>query len=187
MKSKNSFILTTLGAAVFLLAGCEDDKMTTPQTTFVQVDRMAIPAVNTALIPSASKDAFNQADPKNDAANYRATAQASITGLRAAVNAVPGFPPEDGGADSIPPATLAAILIPDVVTIDFSQPVAFPNGRRLQDDVVDAAVGLVLNRGMVLQGGGGVSDAIAANDQPFLSAFPYLAAPNLPLARPTGK
>ena len=138
---------------------------------------MGIPAINTALIPKDSKDAFNAGNPKDDVANFRVIAESTITQLRRAVNAVTGFPGED--SPGVPPATLASVLIPDVVTIDFSNPVVFPNGRRLQDDVIDAALGLVLNRGNVLGGGAGISDGIPANDRPFLGTFPYLAPDNL--------
>lgn len=165
--------LALLAAAA--LAGCGNDDDNSKPVTYVQIDRMAIPAINTALIPTAQKEAFNKADPANDVANYRAVAQGTITGLRAAVNAVSGFPAED--SPGVPAATLASVLIPDVVTINFANPVAFPNGRRLTDDVTDAAVGLVLNRGNVLGGGAGLSDGIG-NDSVFGATFPYLAAPN---------
>jgi hypothetical protein len=147
------------------LAGCGDDDEVAD--VFVAVDRMAIPAINTALIPAGQKEAFNQADPANDVAQYRATAQNTITALRSAVAQVPGFPAEDLG---IPPDVLAGILIPDVVTINFAQSVTFPNGRRLEDDVIDAALSLVLNRN-------GISDGIG-NDSNFSGTFPYLAPAN---------
>ena len=156
------------------LLGCGDDD--DPKTVkYAQVDRMAIPAINTALIPSSQKEAFNRADPAGDVVSYRTVAQTTISGLRAAVAAVPGFPAEDN--PGVPAATLATVLIPDVVTINFAQPVQFPNGRRLTDDVTDAAVGLVLNRGNVLGGGPGLSDGIG-NDSVFLTTFPYLGSPN---------
>ena len=86
---------------------------------------------------------------------------------------------QDGGPlGDLTEAQVAGALIPDVVTIDFSQPLAFPNGRRLTDDVVDTAVGIVLNRG----GGAGVPDAVGGNDGAFGSTFPYLAAPHQPAA-----
>jgi hypothetical protein len=69
---------------------------------------------------------------------------------------------------------VGAALVPDVVTLDFSRPLQFPNGRRLQDDVIDAALGVVLNRG----GAAGIGDGVAANDKAFLGTFPYLAAPH---------
>ena len=142
-----------------------------------QVDRMAIPAINTALIPSEMKDAFNAGSPATDAAQFQAIGEATGVGLRTAVDAVLGA--QDGGPlGDLTEAQVAGALIPDVVTIDFSQPLAFPNGRRLTDDVVDTAVGIVLNRG----GGAGVPDAVGGNDRAFGSTFPYLAAPHQPAA-----
>ncbi len=143
----------------------------------VQVDRMAIPAINTALIPSGMKDAFNAGNPATDADMFRAVAQGQIEGLRSAVAPVLG--PENGGPlGDLDAATVAGALIPDIVTIDFSKTVAFPNGRRLSDDVIDAALGIVLNRG----GAAGVSDAVSANDSTFSNSFPYLASPHQPTA-----
>jgi hypothetical protein len=145
-----------------------------------RIDRMAIPAINTALIPSAQKDAFNAANPINDASAYRATATTTINGLRAAVDNLFGvsFPQDGGPLGILNSGQVAAALIPDVVTIDFSRAVQFPNGRRLQDDVIDVALGVVLNRG----GTAGISDGVSANDKAFLTAFPYLAAPSVPAA-----
>lgn len=137
-----------------------------------QVDRMAIPTINTALIPTDTKGAFNLGTPATDVVTYGATAEATTQGLRDAVDAVLGA--QDGGPlGSLTAADVSGALIPDIVSIDFSQPVAFPNGRQLADDVIDAALGIVLNRG----GAAGVSDAVDANDRAFLGTFPYLAAP----------
>jgi hypothetical protein len=149
---------------------------------FDQVERMGIPVINTVLIPADQKDAFNIADPVNDVADYQATVQATIEALRGAVGSVAGFPSED--SPGVPADVLATVLIPDVVTIDFSNPVQFPNGRTLTDDVIDAAVGLVLNRGNVLGGGPGVGDAINENDVAFGASFPWLAAPHAPVPAP---
>lgn len=162
--------LTAIAAA--LLSGCsEDTKVTNPISTFTQVDRMAIPALNTALIPSGQKEAFNRAHPSGDVANYRAVVVASITGLRANV-ATRGLGAETG---SLTPSQLADVIIPDVVTINFAQPVVFPNGRDLDDDVIDGVLSLVLNRT--------VGDGVPA-DNSNLGTFPYLGTPN-PLPAPT--
>ena len=139
----------------------------------VRVDRMAIPAINTAAVPSGSKDTFNQGDPVNDVDAFLTAATETVQGLRDAVNAVLGA--EDGGPlGDVSAAGVAATVLPDVVTIDFSKPVDFPNlnGRTLTDDVIDIALALVLNRT--------VGDAIDANDVPFLSTFPFLAPPHQP-------
>ncbi|MEX0683276.1 MAG: DUF4331 family protein [Dehalococcoidia bacterium] len=139
-----------------------------------QLDRMAIPAINTALIPAAMKDDFNKGAPATDATAFRPTAQTTMQSLRDAVNAVLNGPvgAEDGGPlGNLTSAQVAEALIPDIVTIDFTKDVAFPNGRSLTDDVIDTALQLVLNRTA------GVTDAINANDKSFGSAFPYLADP----------
>jgi len=145
-----------------------------------QVDRMAIPAINTALIPAAQKDAFNQGNPGTDAATWNATGKTTIDGLRAAVDATFGNAQDGGPLGNLTSQQVADALIPDIVTINFAQPVQFPNGRRLQDDVIDAALGIVLNRG----GAAGIADGIAANDKTFGAAFPYLADPFQPAATP---
>ncbi len=144
-----------------------------------QVDRIGIPAINTALIPSAMKNDFNVASPATDVATYLATAQGSIDGLRGAMDGVLDGPvgSQDGGPlGDLDSASVAGALIPDIVTIDFSQPVVFPNGRQLEDDVIDVALQLILNRTA------GITDAIDGNDKAFSSIFPYLAAPNQPAA-----
>ena len=61
-------------------------------------------------------------------------------------------------------------LVPDVLILDTSRPVLFPNGRELDDDVVD-----LVGDARVLN-----SDAPfpMANDLPFLNVFPYLSPPH---------
>lgn len=65
------------------------------------------------------------------------------------------------------------------MTISNVQPGGFPNGRRLQDDVIDVELGLIFGvfgpAVPSLQ-----SDGVDANDVPFQGAFPYLAAPHTP-------
>jgi hypothetical protein len=147
-----------------------------------RVDRMGIPLVAAALFPpGAGRDPFNAGDPTGDVANFTATVVGSVERLRGIADTVFG-PAQTGGAlGKLTPAQVGAIVLPDVVTIDFSKPVQFPNGRRLQDDVLDATLGIVMNRG----GAAGVSDGINANDKPFLSAFPYLADPHTGGAAPS--
>ena len=170
---KRLLVLCFTALAAVSLAGCSnDDAATAPSILFDQVDRMAIPALNTALIPSAQKEAFNRASPTGDVATYRAAVVTSITALRANV-ATRGLGPETG---SLTPDQLADVIIPDVVTIDFSQAVTFPNGRDLDNDVIDGVLSLVLNRT--------VGDGVAT-DNTNSATFPYLGVPNaLPAPQP---
>jgi hypothetical protein len=163
MKQRLLF-LGLASVAATSLSGCGEDEVTGPTPNYVQMDRMAIPAFNTALIPSAQKEDFNRASPADDVANYRATVVATITSLRAAVASRLG--PETG---SLTPEQLADIIVPDVVRIDFSAPLVFPNGRGPDDEVIDPVLSLVLNRD--------VSDGVGS-DNTILSTFPYLGVPN---------
>lgn len=148
-----------------------------------QVDRVAIPAVNTALVPAGQKDAFNQAtDPKNDVATFGAGIQGTIEGLRTAVDALFGTPQDGGPLGNLTPQVVTNTVLPYVVTIDFSKPVAFPNGRTLTEDVIDVMLGVGLNRG----GAAGVSDGVNASDRQPTSAFPFVAAPHQPAAAASG-
>jgi uncharacterized protein DUF4331 len=169
-----ALVLAALAAGI--TGGCGSDETTAPvQPTFNQVDRMAVPALNTALISSSHKEQFNRANPANDVTAFRAEVITNITALRTAV--APFLGAED--SPGITPAALADVVIPDVVTINFAQALHFPNGRAPEDDVIDAVLGLVLNRGNPLGGGPGVADGVSANDVAFLGAFPYLAPPHV--------
>lgn len=124
-----------------------------------QVDRMGRPAINTALIPSGQKQAFNESAPSNDPANFSDEVQAAIESLN--------------GGDAVHAATVTSILLPDVLTVDTSDPSGFLNGRRLEDDVIDAVLATVTDGALT-------SDLRDSNDAAFRDVFPYLAAANIP-------
>lgn len=142
-----------------------------------QLDRMGIPAINTVFSNTdAEKDAFNKGAPATDVASYLSTVTTRTQGLRDAVNAVLNGPvgsEDNGPLGNLTSAQVAGALIPDIVTIDFSKPVVFPNGRQLTDDVIDVALKLVLNRNA------GVTDAISSNDKSFGTSFPFFADPHM--------
>jgi hypothetical protein len=119
-----------------------------------QTDRMGRPAINTVLIPGPKKNAFNSGHPSDDNATYRADAIAVITALGNGANA----------------AALADALLPDVLSFDTASAAGFLNGRRLEDDVIDAELQLLTNNEAA-------SDFVA-NDSTFRTEFPYLGTPN---------
>lgn len=120
-----------------------------------QIDRNGRPVINTVFIPGPLKDAFNQANPINDQTLFRSTFITSAMAL---------------GNDAGRAAFLADFLLPDILTLDTSNPAGFPNGRRLQDDVIDTALNLVSN--------GAITRDCASNDSTFRTTFPYWAGPN---------
>ena len=120
-------------------------------------DRMGRPAVNTVFLPSDMKEAFNAGKPKDDQANFRDEVVATLLAL---------------GNNQATADALADVLLPDILTVDVSDPSGFLNGRQLGDDVIDAELNLIT--------GGAVTTDCVANDSTFSSSFPYLADPNMP-------
>jgi hypothetical protein len=126
----------------------------------LQFDRKGRPAVNTVFIPSDQKDAFNRNLPQYDQVNYRDEVVATIVAL---------------SGDPALAEALADVLLPDILTIDTSNPAGFLNGRALADDVIDAELNLIT-------GGAVPSDCVDSNDKAFSPTFPYLAEPHMVLS-----
>jgi hypothetical protein len=119
-------------------------------------DRMGRPAIATVLINDGNEDAFNMTAPADDLATWGDEVSANLQAL--------------GGYDEATADTIAAILLPDVLTFDTSSASGFLNGRRLEDDVIDAELAIVTNSALD-------SDCVD-NDSNFSATFPYLAPPN---------
>lgn len=71
------------------------------------------------------------------------------------------------------------LVVPDTITVNLNQPSGFPNGRRLQDPVIDITLAIIfldMNRH-------GPSTFVnlplnpPVNDRPFRAQFPFLALP----------
>ena len=120
------------------------------------LDRTGNPAVSTALIPFRSRNAFNRTEPQNDAAVWADTIVASLTSL--------GTSP--GNIE-----TLASVAVPDTLKLNLEEPDEFPNGRLLDDDVIDTLFSFIFNAGAP------TGDGVDENDRAFLDEFPFLAPP----------
>ncbi len=73
----------------------------------------------------------------------------------------------------------APSVTPDRLGLLAGQADGFPNGRRLQDDVVD--ITLRVANGVLVDGaahGAELGDTVAQNDVPFLPSFPYVGLPH---------
>jgi hypothetical protein len=137
---------------------------------YVAIDRMGIPAVNTALVPFPRKDEYNRATTVDDAAGKFAT------DIVATLHAL--------GTDDAHVGILASVAVShgDMLRLDTSIPntganaqAAFPNGRRPADDVIDTLLFLITNETLT------TGDHVNANDVPFRTQFPFFAAPHQPL------
>jgi len=124
-----------------------------------QEDRFGLPAIATVFIPTDLKDAYNEAGPAGDKANFKSLIVAKLL----------AFVQDAASANA-----LADALTPDIQPIDLSQPTGFLNGRTLSDDVITAELHLIFGSNAALN-----DDHVNANDEPFLAAFPYLAGPHV--------
>jgi hypothetical protein len=122
------------------------------------LDRMGNPAVNTVFIPSGQKDRFNRGRPQTDERVFGDEIAASLEAL---------------GTSDENAAIITSVAIPDTLKLSVEPDGGFPNGRRLQDDVIDILLGLIFEGT-----GGPTTDEVDENDEPFLSVFPYLAPPH---------
>jgi hypothetical protein len=126
-----------------------------------QIDRTALPAINTVGVPTGLQGDFNTLTPQHDP-SLRGGAAAFLVQLY--------------GLDSETANTLANTLLPDRMPFDVTSSEGFNdgltltlNGRRLEDDVVDAAFNVLTSRAL--------STDFVVNDSVFRKRFPYLGRP----------
>jgi hypothetical protein len=171
------------------------------RTRWVQVSRLGNPLINEVLIPTAKKDYWNSQSPANDKqfaqyysspilaavlqklypqfGPYKQTDRTDLTAVLLTGLATPKLNYTGPTlADelrlnlTIPPTPAAKVNRLGVIGGDLA---GYPNGRRLEDDVVDiderVVAGELLGHKLPL------GDGVDANDVPFLTSFPYVAAP----------
>lgn len=127
------------------LAGCEGSSSNAPKT-YVQMDRLARPAVNEVFATVASnRHQINDTNnPTNDSA--------------ALINDIDLFMTHTAGRSTAITGVVKAVLVPDVMTADLSQNTTKAaylgvetggatgskfGGRALTDDVVDTSLGVI--------------------------------------------
>ncbi len=170
-------------------------KRTVTSRPFVQVSRIANPLVNELIIPTERKDEWNRGTPAQES-KFRTFYENPI--LARLINQLyPGVinAPESGRDD------LVAVLLTGVPSLNFTgntpadllrlnmsiAPAAtpsrlgvfggdnagFPNGRRLEDDVIDIAERAVAGKLKMNPRADLLGDGVDANNVPSLGSFPY--------------
>ncbi len=134
---------------------------------FLQVDRMGRPAINTVFNHGEDKNTFNHIEPSQDRTTKTVdpNPQAGVTFLRSFELTLEAFghPPAEA-------ETIAKILLPDILTYDYSSSAGFLNGRKLTDDVIDAELTLVSN--------GKVTTDMVGPHTDLLPNFPFMGNPH---------
>jgi hypothetical protein len=161
-----------------------------------QVSRLGMPLVNEVVIPVGKKDRFNASKPRDDAQFLQHVTSPELPKLIQAIYKIPA--PKEPRNDlvqvfltgvpklnqpknvrpsemlrlntSIPPSQKPKRL--GVLEGDNS---SFPNGRRLENDVVDISLQVV--EGELVGKKNDLGDAVNTNDRPFSDTFPYVALP----------
>jgi hypothetical protein len=139
---------------------------------FVVLDRAANPAINSTLIPFTRRNEYNAGTTQQDGSNKFA---ADITETL-----------QELGTNQTNIDAIKAIAVNkgDFLRLDVTKPntgggggtnvgSGWPNGRRLQDDVMDAFLTLINN-------GTPLGDNVNANDVSFGGTFPFLAPSQQP-------
>ena len=164
----------------------EGNEVALTEGSLVQVDRMANPAVNTALIPFPDKNEYNASTPVDDANGKFAN---DIVGTLKAL-----------GTNSSNIGILAnvAVLHGDYLRLNLATRNAsigvgangvgenittpnytgFPNGRRPGDDTINTLLVFIGNQNPTIQ------EAVNHNDVPLGNTFPFFAPPHQPLENP---
>lgn len=128
---------------------------------------MGRPAIATVLIPDGQEDSFNSTLPIEDRMEWQEEVEDALLALSGL----------DGSPYSAAQATgIAEVLLPDILTVDLAEPVGFPNGRALADDVIDGELPIVT--GGFFGGSPVLTSDCVANDSAFTATFPYLAPAN---------
>ena len=162
---------------------------------YVQVSRLGNPLVNEVIIPLGKKDMFNRTTPDRDAELYgkyvvnpelARVMNALFPGVvnapetdrtdivLAVLQGLPGLNQQTGKpVDTLklnlgtPPAAN-----PNPLGVIAGDTAGYPNGRRLEDDVVDIDLRVVAG---ILKGNNiKLGDGVNVNDKAFLSSFPYV-------------
>ena len=129
-----------------------------------QIDRMGRPAINTVFNHLTSKNIFNSITPNKDRTTLNGDTP-PVTFEASFISTLESF-----GYSSTDATTIAEILLPDLLTYDYSSPAGFLNGRNLTDDVIDIELSLVTNGAVTSDGVGPHTD--------LLDHFPYLGKPH---------
>jgi hypothetical protein len=172
------------------------------QRQYVQVSRLGNPLVNEVIIPTNRKDEWNRTTPAQES-RFEQFYRAPI--LAAAINQLyPGvLNAVERDRDDLVQVLLTGVTglnntgtkLADMLRLNMSVPprgpvgtgnrlgvfggdnAGFPNGRRLEDDVIDIAERAVVGK---LKGNARadlLGDGVDANDVPHMTTFPYEADP----------
>jgi len=123
------------------------------------IDRMGRPAINTVLNKGNDKNVFNEIEPTQDRELFLDKFVDVLKSLSS-----PQYTDDQATA-------IAKILLPDILTYDFSNAEGFLNGRNLKDPVIAISLTLVTH-------GAVTTDKVKGPHTDLLSDFPFMGNPH---------
>jgi hypothetical protein len=177
-------------------------KVLAQSTAWKQVSRLGDPLINEVLIPTELKDKWNASTPDDDKQFEQFYSSPILAKL---LNQLyPGFGPfQETNRTDLVSVLLTGLKEPNLnftgdtradeirlnLTVDPTAPVGegnrlgvlggdlagYPNGRRLEDDVIDISERVV--GGALIGHSLELGDGVNGNDVPYMAAFPYQADP----------
>jgi hypothetical protein len=191
---------------------------------WIQVSRLGEPLINEVIIPLGKKDRWNASDPSDDSQFARRYTSPEVTKLANLLYPVLDNAPETGRGDistilltGVPTLNFTGSTKADLIRLNTGIPpsgpvgtgdrlgllagefAGFPNGRRLEDDVVDIELraltcGYGPIVGPIIESFGDfcgpkagdanrspnnqLGDGVDANDRPLHTTFPYVSEPH---------
>jgi hypothetical protein len=147
--------------------------MTLQPDRLTQVDQMGRPGINTVFNHGNDKNVFNATQPVDMrsalSTEKPTTGQTLLSVFQQELQALSAGSPK-GTYTADQALGIAQILLPDILTFDYSSTGGYLNGRQLQDDVIDISLNLVTNGAVTGDGAGPHTD--------YLPDFPYLGKPH---------
>ena len=174
----------------------DDDEVSKRGGPWVQVQRLANPLINEAVIGTEDKDRWNATEPEDEeqfldyylnprlalALQLVFGVPAATSGRQDLVGLLLKYAPGDKQLSEllrldlrVPPTPLAAQRRMTVLATP-PDPAGWPNGRRPRDDVTDIAVRIVGGPNFIAARAG---DGVNRNFAPTRSTFPFLATPQV--------
>lgn len=177
--------------------------------SFVQISRLGNPLVNEVVVPLQFKDTFNGTEPAGDAAFLPKVQDPELPKLLKALYGIdaPPAPRDDlvtiflkgipgvNQPENVTPSemlrlnmgiapTAGAVGEGNRMGVLANDAGGYPNGRRLEDDVVDIAMQAMagatpLTPDFNTAPNNTLGDSVNRSDQTFNSLFPYLSAPHV--------
>ena len=194
MRNTNRWAAALLAGLALAAAACDDASSTEPLApdapslaaandgrVYDQVEFLGNPLVSEVTIAKANHEAYNKAQPYATS-TFRPQTEAFVVNV--------------AGRPQSLAETLGGVLYPDMLVVDTSKDPSTAGwlswalaggygGRKLSDDVVDLGLTAIFSSFFTPTGASCApfqlplcTDNVGANDRPFSSTFPYLAAPN---------